>query len=44
MQIGSWGNHTFEVNPVLIRSFTGLTIRGGAEVDEIRAAQGGKRA
>lgn len=34
MQIGSWGNHTFEVNPVLIRSFTGLTIRGGAEVDE----------
>lgn len=34
MQIGSWGNHTFEVNPTLIRSFTGLTIRGGAEVDE----------
>lgn len=34
MQIGSWGNHTFEVNPALIRSFTGLTIRGGAEVDE----------
>lgn len=34
MQIASWGSHTFEVGPGLIRSFTGLTVRGGAEVDE----------
>lgn len=34
MQIASWGTHTFEVGPGLIQSFTGLTLRGGAEVDE----------
>lgn len=34
MQIGNWGGHTFEVGPGLIRSFTGLTIRGSAEVEE----------
>ena len=30
-EIGSWNGHTFTVSPTLIRSFTGLTIKGSSE-------------
>lgn len=36
-QIGRWNGHTFEVGPTLIRSFTGLTIKGGSNIDEKNA-------
>ncbi len=34
MEIASWGGHRFEVGPGLIRSFTEMTLRGSAEVEE----------
>lgn len=33
-QIALWNNHSFTVSPTLIRSFTGLTITAGSEVEE----------
>ena len=34
MEIASWGGHRFEVRPGLIRSFTEMTLRGSAEIEE----------
>lgn len=33
-EIGSWKGHTFTVTPTLIRSFTGLTIKGSSETED----------
>ena len=33
-EIGSWNGHAFTVSPNLIRSFTGLTIRGSSETED----------
>lgn len=33
-QIGRWNGHTFEVGPSLIRSFSGLSIKGGSETED----------
>ena len=33
-EIGSWKGHTFTVSPTLIRSFSGLTIKGSSETED----------
>lgn len=33
-EVGSWNGHAFTVSPNLIRSFTGLTIRGSSETED----------
>lgn len=33
-EIGSWKGHTFTVTPTLIRSFSGLTIKGSSETED----------
>lgn len=33
-EIGSWNGHAFTVTPTLIRSFTGLTIKGSSETED----------
>lgn len=33
-EIGSWNGHSFTVTPTLIRSFTGLTIKGSSETED----------
>lgn len=33
-EIASWNEHSFTVSPKLIRSFTGLTIRGSSETED----------
>ncbi len=33
-EIGRWGGHVFEVSPQIMRSFSGLTIKGASETEE----------
>ena len=33
-EIASWNGHSFSVSPKLIRSFTGLTIKGSSETED----------
>ena len=33
-EVGKWNSHTFVVSPNVIRSFTGLTIKGSSETED----------
>lgn len=33
-EIGNWNGHVFEVSPTVVRSFTGLTLKGSSETEE----------
>lgn len=34
LEVGKWNSHTFVVSPNVIRSFTGLTIKGSSETED----------